>query len=120
MTIEPFDAAAWLDTMMALGRHFAIIDGRLLDVAPAGPHPPGGKDREIALYWQREAVPDSRALVLPRLWRMRSPAMVPKTYQTPPRCLSSRSDMPMPHGAPQRAQVRRPSSLRAAHSVGAS
>jgi hypothetical protein len=64
MAIEPFDAAAWLDAMMALGRRFAIIDGRLLDVDPAGPYPPGGKDREIALYWQREAVPDGRALVL--------------------------------------------------------
>jgi hypothetical protein len=50
--------------MMALGRRFSIIDGRLLDVDPAGSYPPGGKNRVIALYRQRDAAPNGRALVI--------------------------------------------------------
>lgn len=64
MAIEPFDASAWLDAMMALGRQLTVVDGGLLDMDPAGPYPPGGKNREIALYRQRDAAPDGRALVV--------------------------------------------------------
>jgi hypothetical protein len=59
-----FDAAQWVGEMLALGRRFIVVDGHLCDMDPTGPYPPGGKNREIALYRQRDAAPNGRALVI--------------------------------------------------------
>jgi hypothetical protein len=59
-----FDAAQWVGEMLALGRQLTVVDGRLRDMDPTGPYPPGGKNRVIALYRQRDAAPNGRALVI--------------------------------------------------------